>query len=37
MDYVTIRLQNGKIGTVPTYAFDKALASEIRRRGANIP
>ena len=33
MDYVTIRLQNGKIGTVPTYAFDKALASEIRAVG----
>ena len=33
MDYVTIRTQSGKLGSVPTYAFDKALASEIRAVG----
>jgi hypothetical protein len=35
-DYVTVRTESGKIGTVATYAFDRGLFAELRAVGEQI-
>jgi gas vesicle protein len=35
-DYVTVRTESGKIGTVATYAFDRGLSAELRAVGEQV-